>query len=126
MFPSHDGRMLARSWMVLTRRRRDDIQGASPQQLQSLVEDLLNPMTIMYMLVQEALEHPVALAPVRAKLRKLPSLLWIPSYFVSFLARVTHTDLSPVALQPDLVHFMLHATVKLRWDETGTIPQTQV
>ena len=89
MFPSHDGRMLTRSWMVLTRRRRDDIQGASPQQLQSLVEDLLNPMTIMYMLVQEALEHPVALASVRAKLRKLPSLLWIPSYFVSFLACVT-------------------------------------
>ena len=114
-----------RSWMVLTRRRRDEIQGASPQQLQSLVEDLLNPMTIMYMLVQEALEHPVALAPVRAKLRKLPIPIPYP-LLICIFPRLRDTYISPVALQPDLVHFMLHATVKLRWDETGTIPQTQV
>lgn len=84
---------LARSWVVLIRHRREEIQGASPQQLQSLVEDLLNPMTIMYVLVQEALEHPVALAPVRAKLRKLPSLFCVPSSFYIFPRRVKLTFL---------------------------------
>ncbi|KAH8887409.1 N1221-domain-containing protein [Thozetella sp. PMI_491] len=78
---------------------KDEIQQATTQQLQALVDELLNPMTIMYILIQETLSDPVDLASVREQL---------------------------LALDPGLVDFMLHATVKLRWDETGALPQTQV
>lgn len=31
-----------------------------------------------------------------------------------------------VALDPSLTSFLLQAVVKLRWDESGILPQTQV
>lgn len=71
-----------------------------PQQnLPLLVEELNHLMTIMFMAIQEALDDPDGLATVRSAL---------------------------LALNPSLVHFMLHATARLRWDEAGALPQTQI
>ncbi|KAL2256768.1 hypothetical protein VTK26DRAFT_1152 [Humicola hyalothermophila] len=70
-----------------------------PQNVQMAAEELINLMTIIYMAIQEALEHQAELAAVREKL---------------------------LALNPSLVSFMLHVTAKLRWDETGVLPQPQI
>ncbi|KAK3378437.1 hypothetical protein B0H63DRAFT_479879 [Podospora didyma] len=70
-----------------------------PQNLQILAEELIHLMTIMYMAVQVALDDPEGLASVRSEL---------------------------LALNPNLVQFMLHATARLRWDEACILPQTQV
>ncbi|KAK4219266.1 hypothetical protein QBC37DRAFT_461792 [Rhypophila decipiens] len=69
------------------------------QNLQLLAEELIHLMTIMFMAMQEALDDPEGLASVRSAL---------------------------LALNPALVHFMLHATARLRWDEACILPQTQV
>ncbi|KAM7209141.1 required for hyphal anastomosis [Naviculisporaceae sp. PSN 640] len=71
-----------------------------PQQNQPLLfEELNHLMTIMFMAIQEALDDPEGLASVRSAL---------------------------LALNPSLVHFMLHVTARLRWDEAGALPQTQI
>jgi hypothetical protein len=71
----------------------------APQNLQVLTEELMHLMTIMYMAIQETLDDPEGMASVQEQL---------------------------LALNPSLVHFMLHATAKLRWDEAYSLPQTQV
>ncbi|KAK3373845.1 hypothetical protein B0T24DRAFT_666999 [Lasiosphaeria ovina] len=70
-----------------------------PQNLQVLAEELIHLMTIMYMALQVALDDPDGVASVHSEL---------------------------LALNPNLVHFMLHATARLRWDEACILPQTQV
>ncbi|KAL2023899.1 hypothetical protein VTK56DRAFT_676 [Thermocarpiscus australiensis] len=70
-----------------------------PQNVQMATEELIHLMTIMYVAIQEALDDPDGMADVRAKL---------------------------LALNPSLVCFMLHVTAKLRWDESGILPQTQI
>ena len=67
--------------------------------VQVLVEELIHLMTIMYMTIQEALNDPEGMASIREAL---------------------------LALNPDLLQFMLQATTKLRWDETCIPPWTHV
>lgn len=87
-----------------------------PQNVQMAAEELIHLMTIMYMAIQEALDDPEGMAEVRERLRKSPALsLWMQ-----------RANLSAVALNPNLVSFMLQVTVKLRWDETGILAQPQV
>ncbi|KAK3937681.1 N1221-domain-containing protein [Diplogelasinospora grovesii] len=69
------------------------------QNLQVAAEELIHLMTIVYISIQETLEDPDGMESVRSQL---------------------------VALNPSLVHFFLHATAKLRWDESCVLPQTQV
>ncbi|KAK3360008.1 HAM-2, protein required for hyphal anastomosis [Lasiosphaeria hispida] len=70
-----------------------------PQNLQLQAEELIHLMTIMYIAVQEVLDDPEEMESVQQEL---------------------------LALDPNLVHFMLHATAKLRWDDAYVLPQTQV
>ncbi|KAJ4306395.1 Factor arrest protein 11 [Collariella sp. IMI 366227] len=70
-----------------------------PQNVQMAAEELIHLMTIMYVAIQEALDDPDGMAEVRKKL---------------------------LALNPSLISFMLQVTAKLRWDETGILPQTQI
>lgn len=60
---------------------------------------LMHLMTIMYISLQTTLDDPEDMALVHKEL---------------------------LALNPNLVHFMLHATAKLRWDDRNILPQTQV
>ncbi|KAK3325516.1 protein required for hyphal anastomosis [Apodospora peruviana] len=69
------------------------------QNLQVLGEELIHLMTIMFVTVQETLDDSDGMESVRSEL---------------------------LALNPSLVHFMLHATARLRWDEASMLPQTQV
>ena len=69
------------------------------QNLPVLAEELIHLMTIMYMAIQQTLNDPEGMAEVRVEL---------------------------LALNPSLIHFMLHATARLRWDEACILPQTQV
>ncbi|KAK4127811.1 N1221-domain-containing protein [Parathielavia appendiculata] len=70
-----------------------------PQNLQMAAEELIHLMTVMYMAIQEALGDPEGMADVRQRL---------------------------LALDPGLLSFLLQAIVKLRWDETGILPHTQI
>ncbi|KAL2132322.1 hypothetical protein VTI74DRAFT_3958 [Chaetomium olivicolor] len=70
-----------------------------PQNVQMAAEELIHLMTIIYMAIQEALDDPEGMAEVRQKL---------------------------LALNPGLISFMLQITTKLRWDESGILPQTQI
>jgi hypothetical protein len=40
--------------------------------------------------------------------------------------RISTANPPTVALNPGLISFMLQVIMKLRWDETGILPQTQV
>ncbi|KAH8908756.1 N1221-domain-containing protein [Coniochaeta sp. PMI_546] len=77
----------------------DDTQQIQAANLQGPQDELMNLMTIMYMCIQETLSDPFGLPSVRSEL---------------------------LALEPNLLHFMLHATAKLRWDEAMVLPHTQV
>jgi len=77
----------------------------------------MNLMTIMYMCIQETLSDPFGLPSVQSELCK--------PEFVPVL-NLLGTNSLQVALQPNLLHFMLHATAKLRWDEAMILPHTQV
>ncbi|AEO56226.1 hypothetical protein MYCTH_2300913 [Thermothelomyces thermophilus ATCC 42464] len=70
-----------------------------PQNVQMVAEELIHLMTILYMAMQEALDDPEGMAEVRQRL---------------------------LALNPSLTSFLLQVVVKLRWDETGILPQTQI
>ncbi|KAK4148626.1 hypothetical protein C8A00DRAFT_38801, partial [Chaetomidium leptoderma] len=70
-----------------------------PPNVQMAAEELIHLMTIMYMAIQEALDDPVGMAEVRQRL---------------------------LDLNPTLVSFMLQVIFRLRWDETGILPQTQI
>ncbi|KAK0719761.1 hypothetical protein B0H67DRAFT_574065 [Lasiosphaeris hirsuta] len=70
-----------------------------PQNLQLQAEELIHLMTIMYIAMQEVLDDPDEMESVQQEL---------------------------LALNPNLVYFMLHATAKLRWDDAYVLPQTQV
>ncbi|KAK1826084.1 hypothetical protein QBC39DRAFT_30127 [Podospora conica] len=65
--------------------------------IQVLVEELIHLMTIMYMVIQQTLDDPERMVSVREGL---------------------------LALNPNLLHFMLQATTRLRWDETCIPPWT--
>ncbi|PTB62883.1 N1221-domain-containing protein [Trichoderma citrinoviride] len=73
-----------------------DIQQGSAQDAQ---DELMNLLTIMYIVVQETLNDPEDMASTEAKL---------------------------LELNPSLVDFMMLATSKLRWDEQNTMPHTQI
>ncbi|KAL6822283.1 hypothetical protein V8C40DRAFT_249062 [Trichoderma camerunense] len=73
-----------------------EIQQASAQDAQ---DELMNLLTIMYIVVQETLNDPEDMASTEAKL---------------------------LELNPSLVDFMMLATSKLRWDEQSTMPHTQI
>ncbi|KAK0674098.1 hypothetical protein QBC41DRAFT_388303 [Cercophora samala] len=70
-----------------------------PQNLQMQAEELIHLMTVMYVVIQMTLEDPEVMEEVRARL---------------------------LALNPNLVDFFMLATAKLRWDEAGVLPQTQI
>ncbi|KND93949.1 Striatin-interacting protein 1 [Tolypocladium ophioglossoides CBS 100239] len=70
-------------------------QQASAQEAQ---DELMNLMTIMYIVIQETLSDPEDMSSSYGKL---------------------------LDLNPSLVEFMLTATSKLRWDEQSTMPHTQ-
>ncbi|KAL2160679.1 hypothetical protein VTH06DRAFT_1367 [Thermothelomyces fergusii] len=70
-----------------------------PQSVQMAAEELINLMTILYVAMQVALDDPRGMAEVRQRL---------------------------LALNPSLTSFLLQVVVKLRWDETGILPQTQI
>ncbi|AEO62658.1 uncharacterized protein THITE_2107090 [Thermothielavioides terrestris NRRL 8126] len=70
-----------------------------PQNVQMAAEELIHLMTVVYMAILEALDDPEGMDEVRQRL---------------------------VGLNPSLVSFMLRVTAKLRWDETGILPQTQI
>ncbi|KAL2179120.1 uncharacterized protein P884DRAFT_268290 [Thermothelomyces heterothallicus CBS 202.75] len=70
-----------------------------PQNVQMVAEELIHLMTILYVAMQEALDDPEGMAEVRQRL---------------------------LALNPSLTSFLLQVVVKLRWDETGILPQTQI
>ncbi|KAL2266400.1 hypothetical protein VTJ83DRAFT_5752 [Remersonia thermophila] len=69
------------------------------QNVQMAAEELINLMTILYVVIQETLDDPEGMADVRRRL---------------------------LALNPGLLRFLLQAVVRLRWDETGLLPQTQI
>ncbi|KAL7797564.1 hypothetical protein V8C37DRAFT_369935 [Trichoderma ceciliae] len=73
-----------------------DIQQGGAQDAQ---DELVNLLTIMYIVVQETLNDPEDMSSTHAKL---------------------------LGLNPSLVDFMMLATSKLRWDEQNTMPHTQI
>lgn len=80
----------------------------------------MNLLTIMYIVVQEALNDPEDMSQTYSKLR---------TYDVSICysrCLMLTCDVYPVELNPSLVDFMMLATSKLRWDEQNTMPHTQV
>ncbi len=68
----------------------------NPQEPQ---DELMHLMTIMYIALQEVLSDPEDMSASYGKL---------------------------LELQPPLTEFMMTATTKLRWDEQGVLPQTQI
>ncbi|KAK4646327.1 Factor arrest protein 11 [Podospora bellae-mahoneyi] len=70
-----------------------------PQSLQMQAEELIHLMTVMYVVIQVTLEDSAGMEEVRPRL---------------------------LALNPNLVDFLMLATAKLRWDEAGILPQTQI
>ncbi|KAF4119627.1 to protein required for hyphal anastomosis [Geosmithia morbida] len=80
-----------------------DAQDATPQETNA---ELMNLMTIMYMSVQQAY---TAAGEVSSR----------PQY-------VADVNEKLLDLNPSLVDFMMTATAKLRWDEQGAMPQTQI
>ncbi|KAJ2902995.1 hypothetical protein MKZ38_010579 [Zalerion maritima] len=77
----------------------DDASQLQPGGLQESQDELLNLMTIMYMVIQEVLCDREGMEFVANKLR---------------------------GLTPSLTDFMVLATSNLRWDDQGQMPQTQV
>ncbi|KAL1868315.1 hypothetical protein VTK73DRAFT_3748 [Phialemonium thermophilum] len=77
----------------------DDVQELPAGGLQGRQDELTNLMTILYMAVQETLSDPFGLPSVQSQL---------------------------LALEPGLLQFLFDATTRLRWDEAGILPQTQV
>ncbi|RFU78822.1 required for hyphal anastomosis ham-2 [Trichoderma arundinaceum] len=73
-----------------------DIPQGSAQDAQ---DELMNLLTIMYIVVQETLSDPEDMSSTHGKL---------------------------LELNPSLVDFLMLATSKLRWDEQNTMPHTQV
>ncbi|KAL6855777.1 hypothetical protein J3F83DRAFT_753468 [Trichoderma novae-zelandiae] len=73
-----------------------DVQQGNAQDAQ---DELMNLLTIMYIVVQETLNDPQDMSSTEAKL---------------------------LELNPSLVDFMMLATSKLRWDEQNTMPHTQI
>ncbi|KAI9158689.1 Striatin-interacting protein [Paramyrothecium foliicola] len=73
-----------------------DTQQTNQQEAQ---DELLNLMTIIYIAIQETLNDPEEMSSTYGKL---------------------------LELNPSLVDFMLLATSKLRWDEQGSMPHTQI
>ncbi|KAK4228214.1 hypothetical protein QBC38DRAFT_415069 [Podospora fimiseda] len=85
----------------------DEFGNGQQQNMQMAGEELIHLMTILYVCLQEALEEieeedekeKEVWEGIRGKLR---------------------------GLNPNLTHFLLQAVAKLRWDENGTLPQTQI
>ncbi|KAH7318633.1 protein required for hyphal anastomosis [Stachybotrys elegans] len=73
-----------------------ELQQANPQESQ---DELLNLMTIMYIVIQETLNDPEDMSSTYGKL---------------------------LELNPSLVDFMMTATSKLRWEEQNAMPHTQI
>lgn len=99
---------------------RDQETPQAPQNMQTsqlLVEDLMNLMTILYMVMQLALDDPIGFSSAMSNLRE--------SVQQTFTG--TRTDAAAGTLEPSLVEFWFHAVAtKSRWDDSGAIPQTQV
>lgn len=55
----------------LSRSRSDDVQQSNPQETQ---DDLMNLMTIMYIVIQETLNDPEDMSSTYGKLRTSPAL----------------------------------------------------
>lgn len=85
----------------------------------------MNLMTIIYMTLQHCLSYPNEMSAVREKLRT-----YTP-YCSTVKERRTAADFRQhgtglVGLNPNIAEFMLLATTKLRWDESGQLPLTHV
>ncbi|KAL0944049.1 transmembrane hyphal anastomosis protein ham2 far11 [Colletotrichum truncatum] len=77
----------------------DDPRLVQPGGAQEAQDELINLMTIMYVIIQEALSFPKELEATKTKL---------------------------LALKPGLVDFMSIATSKLRWDDGNLMPSNQI
>ncbi|KAI8286623.1 hypothetical protein K4K60_000265 [Colletotrichum sp. SAR11_57] len=77
----------------------DDPRLVQPGGAQEAQDELINLMTIMYVIIQEALSFPKELESTRANL---------------------------LSLKPGLVDFMSIATSKLRWDDQNMMPSSQI
>lgn len=77
----------------------DDPRLVQPGGAQEAQDELINLMTIMYVIVQEALSFPKELESTRTNL---------------------------LSLKPGLVDFMSIATSKLRWDDQNMMPSSQI
>lgn len=86
----------------------EDPQQLRQGSLQEAQDDLMNLMTIVYVALVETLADPEPMAAVREKLLALGN------------------EASDDKEGHSLVHFMLKATTRLRWDEAGHLPQTQI
>ncbi|KAI8298691.1 Striatin-interacting protein 1 [Colletotrichum sp. SAR11_59] len=77
----------------------DDPRLVQPGGAQEAQDELINLMTIMYVIIQEALSFPKELESTRTNL---------------------------LSLKPGLVDFMSIATSKLRWDDQNMMPSSQI
>ncbi|KAF6805251.1 hypothetical protein CSOJ01_09627 [Colletotrichum sojae] len=77
----------------------DDPRLNLPGGAQEAQDELINMMTIMYVIIQEALSFPKELEETRSNL---------------------------LSLKPGLVDFMSIATSKLRWDDQNLMPSSQI
>ncbi|KAI8250361.1 Striatin-interacting protein 1 [Colletotrichum sp. SAR11_239] len=77
----------------------DDPRLVQPGGAQEAQDELINLMTIMYVIIQEALSFPKELESTRTNL---------------------------LSLKPGLVDFMSIATSKLRWDDQNMMPPSQI
>ncbi|KAK1539720.1 uncharacterized protein CCOS01_01034 [Colletotrichum costaricense] len=77
----------------------DDVRLVQPGGAQEAQDELINLMTIMYVIIQEALSFPKELEATRSEL---------------------------LSLNPGLVDFMSLATSKLRWDDGNLMPSSQI
>ncbi|GJC93732.1 hypothetical protein ColKHC_02558 [Colletotrichum higginsianum] len=77
----------------------DDPRLAQPGGTQEAQDELINLMTIMYVIIQEALSFPKELETTRSEL---------------------------LSLKPGLVDFLSMAAAKLRWDDGNLMPSSQI
>ncbi|KAK2065615.1 N1221-domain-containing protein [Colletotrichum caudatum] len=77
----------------------DDTRLAQPGGAQEAQDELINLMTIVYVIIQEALSFPKELETTRSEL---------------------------LSLKPGLVDFMSLAVSKLRWDDGNLMPSSQI
>ncbi|GKT85004.1 LOW QUALITY PROTEIN: required for hyphal anastomosis [Colletotrichum tofieldiae] len=92
----------------------DDSRLVQPGGAQEAQDELINLMTVMYVIIQEALSFPKELAVTRSELP-----------YNNSTYKVTANGII-VSLKPGLVDFMSIAASKLRWDDGNLMPSSQI